>query len=151
MTDQRQALRRLISRSGRLLDEGDFSGYAGLFAPDGEYRLEAAGPEVAQAMTWILLNRDELAALLGSAAKHVWNTGLRKHLIAVDDVELEGERAAASATFCVFRTDAAGATSVYAVGSYDDEWSFAEGHWCLRRRVARVQTRALTPPSAMPL
>lgn len=151
MSDQREALRRLISRSGRLLDEGDFGAYTGLFAPDGEYRLEAAGPEVAHAMTWVLLTRDELAALLDSAAKHVWNTGLRKHLIAVDDVELDGERAAASATFCVFRTDEAGATSVYAVGSYDDEWSLADGRWSLRRRVARVQTRSLTPPSAMPL
>lgn len=151
MTDQRAVLQRLICLSGRLLDEQDFEAYAALFAPDGEYRIEVDGPELAQPMTWVLLDRAELAALLGAASKHVWNTGLRNHLISVEDVDLENERATSIAGFSVFRTDEAGATSVYAVGRYADEWTFAQDCWRLRRRVAKLRTRTLTPPSAIPL
>lgn len=146
-----ETLRRLVHLSGRLLDDGEFDRYGALFSATGEYRLEAAGPELPATMTWILLQKDELAALLASAPRHVWNTGSRTHMITVDDLDVQGDRAESSAGFCVFRTDQAGVTNLYAVGRYEDAWQRESEGWKLLRRVAKLKTRMLAPPSAMPL
>ncbi len=151
MMHQHERLSRLIHLSGRLLDQESFEDYTALYAEAGEYRLVTRAPEVAQTMTWILLNRQELGALLASAPKHVWNTGLRSHLISVEEVNVEGDAAYCTAGFCVFHTDSRGATQVYAVGRYEDRWRKETDDWKLLKRVARLQTRVLTPPSAIPL
>ncbi len=143
----------LIHLSGRLLDEGKFSEYADLYTDTGEYRLHVDAPEIAQQMTWILLNQKELSALLSAAKDHVWNTGQRSHLITVESVDLDnqGVSAESSASFCVFRTDADGTPSVYAVGRYQDDWMKTGGEWKIVRRIATLGSRNLSPPSAIPL
>jgi 3-phenylpropionate/cinnamic acid dioxygenase small subunit len=151
MTQERDKLNRLIHLSGRLLDDEDFASYTALFAEDGEYRLVAKAPEVAQPMTWILLNRQELGDLLASAPKQVWNTGQRSHLITVEEVDVEGDSANSWAAFSVFRTDNEGFTKLYAVGRYEDRWQKSNADWLLRKRITRLHTRVLTPPSAIPV
>ena len=151
MTEDQQKLAELIHRSGRLLDDQSFGDYATLFAETGQYRLMATSPEVREPMTWILLNRDELGALLTSASKHVWNTGQRNHLITIEEIHVDGEAASTTSGFCVFHTDDDGATRVYAVGRYEDLWQRYSADWKLLRRIARLRTRALAPPSAIPL
>lgn len=151
MTQERDKLNRLIHLSGRLLDEEDFASYAALFADGGEYRLVTKAPEVAQPMTWILLNRQEMGDLLASAPKHVWNTGQRSHLISVEEVNVDGDTAQSWAAFSVFRTDSEGATKLYAVGRYEDRWQKSVDDWRLLKRITRLQTRVLMPASAIPV
>ena len=151
MTQEQDKLNRLIHLSGRLLDEQDFANYAALFADGGEYRLVTKAPEVAQPMTWILLSRQELGDLLASAPQHVWNTGQRSHLISVEEVNVAGDSAHSWASFSVFRTDNEGTTKLYAVGRYEDRWQKAADEWRLLKRITRLQTRALSPASAIPI
>jgi 3-phenylpropionate/cinnamic acid dioxygenase small subunit len=151
MSQEYNTLNRLIHLSGRLLDQEDFKNYVALFSEGGEYRLTARAPEVAQPMTWILLKRDEMDALLASAPKQEWNTGERCHLITVEEINVDGAAAGSRASFCVFRTDLRGATETYAVGHYEDQWQAESGQWRLLKRVARLQTRMLAPPSAIPI
>jgi 3-phenylpropionate/cinnamic acid dioxygenase small subunit len=151
MTQEQEKLSRLIHLSGRLLDEEDFDHYAALFAEDGEYRLETKAPQVAQPMTWVWLNRQELGDLLASAPKHVWNTGQRSHLISVEEVNVDGDSAHSWAAFSVFRTDDEGVTQLYAVGRYEDRWQKAQDDWRLLKRVTRLRTRVLAPSSAIPV
>jgi 3-phenylpropionate/cinnamic acid dioxygenase small subunit len=151
MTQEQEKLSRLIHLSGRLLDEEDFDHYAALFAENGEYRLETKAPQVAHPMTWVWLNRQELSDLLASAPKHVWNTGLRSHLISVEEVNVDGDCAHSWAAFSVFHTDDDGVTQLYAVGRYEDRWQKAHDDWRLLKRVTRLQTRVLSPASAIPV
>lgn len=151
MTQEFDSLSRLIHLSGRLLDYKDFDNYAALFADGGEYRLVTEAPEAAQPMTWIFLNRAELIDLLTSAQKHVWNTGQRSHLISVEEVNVEGDTAHSWAGFSVFHTDNQGSTKIYAVGRYEDHWQKQSDDWRLLKRITRLQTRLLSPPSAIPV
>ena len=151
MMQERDKLSQLIHLSGRLLDQEDFEDYTALFAEAGGYRIVTKAPEVAQLMTWVHLDRQELGVLLASAQKHVWNTGQRTHLITVEEINVEGDAAYSTSGFCVFHTDRYGATQVYAVGRYEDHWQKEKDDWKLLKRVARLRTRVLTPPSAIPV
>lgn len=149
--EAREALRGAVHMTGRCLDDGRYDAYVELFAADGEYRLEAKAPELAQPMTWMALGRDDLAQLLASAPGHEWQLGERTHLIAVDSIELDRGTAVVASTFSVMRADADGRLQCYAVGRYDDHWVAAEDGWKLRRRVATLRNRLLSAPSPIPL
>jgi 3-phenylpropionate/cinnamic acid dioxygenase small subunit len=149
--EAREALRSAVHRSGRWLDDGNYDGYVGLFAEDGQYRLEAKAPELPRPMIWIALGRDELAQLLASAPSHEWQLGERTHLIAVDAIEFASDQAAVESTFCVLRTDDAGRLDCYAAGRYDDVWVAGPEGWRLRRRVVTLRNRLLSAPSPVPL
>lgn len=151
MSKERELLNGLIHRSGELLDAGDFDGYIALYSEQGEYRLETIEKGVAGKMTWIALDKGQLAALLASVPQHLWNTGERSHLVTVDSIDFRDACAATRATFCVFRTDELGRSETYAIGRYEDDWIREPGGWKLRKRVAALKTRVLTPQSAVPL
>lgn len=144
-------VRELIHLTGRRLDDEDYAGYAALYSERGQYRLQAALPELGKTATWALLGRADVVALLEAADRHVWNTGTRTHLVTVELVQAHAEGATARSTFCVFHTGEAGTTRVYAVGRYEDVWCREGGDWRLLHRVAQLATRELTPPSAVPL
>ena len=99
MMQEREVVSRLIHLSGRLLDQEEFIEYASLYSERGEYRLVTKAPEVRQPMTWALMSREELSALLVSTDKHVWNTGQRSHLITVETVDVEGNVAESKSGF----------------------------------------------------
>lgn len=149
--EAREALRSAVHRSGRWLDDGRYDAYVGLFAADGEYRLEAKAPELARPMTWMVLGRDALAQLLEAAPSHEWQLGERTHLIAVDSIDLARDEATVAATFCVLRTDDGGRLECYAAGRYDDVWVAGPEGWRLRRRVVTLRNRLLSAPSPVPL
>jgi 3-phenylpropionate/cinnamic acid dioxygenase small subunit len=149
--EAREALRSAIHRSGRWLDDGRYDAYVGLFAADGEYRIEARAPEVKRAMTWMALDRDGLRQLLEAAPEHQWPIGERTHLIAVDSIDLEGDAATVASTFCVLRTDEGGRLDCYAAGRYDDLWIAGADGWRLRRRVVTLRNRLLAVPSPIPI
>ncbi len=152
--EDREALRALVARSGRLLDESAFSDYVALYAPDGRYAITAKTPELPEPMTWMTLDRDELDALFGSLSSHEWDLGERLHLITVDEIEADGAddgMATLHATFCVLRLEPDGRQTLYASGRYTDRWQRAAGSWLLAAREARVFNRLWTTPSPIPL
>ena len=149
--EEREAIRDLIARSGRLLDTEAFEDFVALFAPDGLYEMKAYSPEIGRDMTWLSADRDELAGLLEELAEHVRDPSTRAHIISVDRIDLDGDDARARATFVVFRTDPRGETTLYAVGRYDDDLVRHNGAWRLRRRTVTPQTRLFSTPTPTPL
>jgi 3-phenylpropionate/cinnamic acid dioxygenase small subunit len=144
-----QAIRTLVMRSGRFLDEGRFSDYVGLYAEDGRYQLEAHAAEIDCDMVWLSLSRAELAELFCEWPLHVRDEAVRTHLVTVDEIALPG--ATAFSTFAVFRTDEKGRSELYCVGRYEDEFEASTGEWKLRRRRARLVTRLLVTPTPLPV
>ena len=140
-TEEREAIRALVTRSARLLDAEHFDEFIALFAADGRYALIADGPELGRTMTWLELARDELAALLAEAPQHVYDLARRAHLVTVDEIVLDGARATARSTFAVFRTTAD--------GTYDDTLVRDGDIWRLGQRTATVQTRMFTMPTPL--
>ncbi len=149
-SDKRERLRSLVARSGRLLDDGAFDAYVGLYAGDGRYSMTAKAPELPQPMTWMALSRDELGSLFESLPSHEWDLGERLHLISVDEIEL-GDVATVQSTFCVVRIDAGGRQELYASGRYTDRWRMEGSDWRLAEREARIANRLWTAPSPIPL
>ena len=150
-TTDREAIRKLISDSVRLLDAREFSAFVELFADGATYTLEANGPELGVRMTWLKVDRDELAILLSEAPQHVHDLADRMHMVTVDDISLDGGGATARSTFAVFRTTPEGVTSVYAVGCYDDILVRDGDAWRFAARTAQVRTRMFASPTPVPL
>ena len=151
--EDREAIRTLISRSARLMDSKQYDDYMALYAADGYYALQADSDEIGQRMTWLEMGRDDLAALLEESPQHVHDTAARTHMVSVDEIALNGsgDTAEAHSTFAVFRTDAAGATQIYAVGQYDDRLVRNGADWRIADRRVQVQTRMLRTPTPTPL
>ncbi len=148
--ETRERLRGLVSRSGRLLDDGAWADYVALFADGGRYAMTARTPELPEPMTWMTLTRDELSSLFESLPSHEWDLGERLHLIAVDEIEL-AEAATVRSTFCVLRIDGSGRQELYASGRYTDRWEPDGDGWKLAEREARVANRLWSAPSPIPL
>ena len=149
--EDREAIRKLISDSVRSLDAREFSAFIELFASGATYALEADGLERGARMTWLRLDRDELAMLLSEASQHVHDLADRMHMVTVDDIALDGDAAIARSTFAVFRTTPEGVTAVYAVGDYDDVLARDGETWRFAARTARVRTRMFASPTPTPL
>jgi len=144
-------IRKRIYESGRLLDRAAFDDYIDLFLDDSSYRVEVQSPELQKGMTWVLLDKAQLSTLLRPAKLHMWDTGQRHHLINVETIDVEEGSALAESNFCVFRTDEEGATKIYAVGKYYDHWQMEGSQWRMSKRTVRLETRMLSPASAVPL
>jgi len=149
--DDRESIRTLIARSGRLLDAGRFAEYVELFAADGRYQLEAHSSEIGRDMVWLSLDRAELADLFREWPLHVRDAATRTHLIAIDEIELDGTHARALSTFAVYRTDERGRSEFYCVGRYEDELRADAAAWKINRRSARLETRLLVTPTPLPV
>lgn len=148
--EDRIHIHELILSSGMALDERRFEDYLALYAEAGEYLVTAHVPETASLGTWMDLDKDNLRRLLESADRHTWNTGERLHQISAPVFTLEAGEVRTISVFSVFRIDEVGESRLYAVGHYHDTWVRTD-RWLLKRRVARLASRHLTPPSAMPL
>jgi 3-phenylpropionate/cinnamic acid dioxygenase small subunit len=147
----REEIRSVIAKSGRLLDRGGFTAYLELYTADGRYSMEAKNEEIGRDTVWMRLTRTELASLLKELPQHVRDKAHRTHMVTTDEIALSGASAKAVSTFAVFRTTLVGETAVYALGSYEDELVAENGAWKIKSRVARVETRSLTTPTPLPL
>ena len=74
---EREAIRELIARVGRLLDTKDFAAVIASFAEPGSYVLRAYSPEIGKEMIWMSVKRAELLRLLRSRRNMcmTWPTG----------------------------------------------------------------------------
>jgi 3-phenylpropionate/cinnamic acid dioxygenase small subunit len=145
------ALRGLVHKSARFLDDCAFEDYTALYCDSGEYRIEVNAPECPSRMTWMLLNRDELATRFEEAASHKWKLAQQTRLLTVGFIEFGDDGATTSSTFCLYHTDGNGESSCYAVGRYEDQWSLVGEEWKLAKRVVNLATRMLSTSSPLPI
>ena len=144
-------IRALISRAARYLDRGAYEQFLDLFTEHGRYCIEAVSAELGKQMTWMDLDRSELASLFKEYPDHVVDKATRLHLVATDEVEITEDSADAVSTFAVFRTDLHGASALYAVGHYEDAFVRQGQTWKLRSRKVRLESRQFTVPTPLPL
>lgn len=146
-------LRRLIHASARHLDNRDYAGFVDLFAPNGEYRVDAKAPELTDTMTWMEMTRDELAERCKQLGRQEWEITSyeQTRLLSIDIVDVDTDTAHTSTGFVIYHTDTDGATQCYAAGRYEDDWHRSSDDWFLTARRVDLKTRLLSPMSPLPL
>lgn len=128
------AIQALFVAYGEQLDEGDFDGYAGLFAEDGELLLGPLGR--AKGRTAI---RDLMAGIVGE------RVGTTRHIVSSPRVTLAGDTAAATVMWTALAVDDDGRPVVSAVGHHVDELVRVDGRWCFQRRKGELNLPASVP------
>jgi uncharacterized protein (TIGR02246 family) len=126
--EDREAISALFMRYRHCLDEKDFSGYAALFARDGEF--VAAGGSASGREQIEQLVDGMRGSLLTVAA------GDDLHIVVNPDIELDGDRATARSTWIYVVRDDEGGPSLCKVGHYEDDLVREEGEWRFARRFA---------------
>ena len=148
------AVRELVYRSCLRLDEGDFSGWLDLCAPDFRYTITAYSPEIRKEMTWLDHDREGMEGLFKMLPKHNSDHSPLTRHASVYLVERDEGRDEATATtsVVVYRTALdGGATELFAVGKYFDTVSLEGEVPLLTGRNVRLDTRELGIGSHFPL
>jgi hypothetical protein len=126
--EDEKEIRELIVEYGRRLDARDFSGYARLFASEGEWiggLGRAKGPAAIEAM---------LVKGLGSDAADP-RTVTSFHLFGNFQIEITGDRATGYSRLLYLTRSADGTPVSSRGGHYDDTFIREDGHWKFLRRV----------------
>jgi methanesulfonate monooxygenase subunit beta len=139
-----QDLGAFISKSCRLLDEEDFEQWMELCAPKFNYRITTYSPDLDREMCWLDVDRAQLDALLGSLRTHVRVPGrFFRHPGSGYIEETADGRSRVVTPVSAFHTTPQGATSVFAVYRYHDQFDAVEGTVQLLDREVRLDTRLL--------
>ncbi len=153
-SDVDSAVRGLIYRSCLRLDEGDFTGWLDLCAPEFRYTITAYSPEIRKEMTWLDHDRDGMEGLFKMLPKHNSDhSPLTRHAsVYVVDLNEEGNEATAITSVVVYKTAMdGGATDLFAVGKYFDTVNLEGEVPLLAGRNVRLDTRELGIGSHFPL
>jgi uncharacterized protein (TIGR02246 family) len=126
--EDREAISALFMRYRQCLDEKDFSGYAALFARDGEF--VAAGGSASGREQIERLVDGMRGSLLTVAA------GDDLHIVVNPDIELDGDRATARSTWIYVVREDEGGPGLCKVGHYEDDLVREDGEWRFARRFA---------------
>jgi 3-phenylpropionate/cinnamic acid dioxygenase small subunit len=137
------AVRDVVQRTAVLLDDEKFVDWVSLFAADGTYEISAYSTEIRRWMTWQLSDRPALEKMLGEVHEHVRDPARRRHVVGYPLINIEGDIAAATASFSLFRTTPEGQSSLYMVGVYEDRLVMQSGVWRYRSHKVVVDTRML--------
>jgi hypothetical protein len=134
-----EQIQRLFSEYKTVLDRKDFSGYAALFAEDGEFvaggTQQAKGRAAIQALVEAMPGIDLLGAEVGDDF----------HLVINPQVELDpgdADRARAQSTWLYVVRGEDGAPVLSKLGHYDDELVREGGRWRFLRREAPMDIPA---------
>jgi uncharacterized protein (TIGR02246 family) len=126
--EDREAIHALFMRYRHCLDEKDFSGYAALFARDGEF--VAAGGSAS--------GRAEIERLVDGMRGNLLTAvaGEDLHVVVNPDITVDGDRASAYSTWIYVVRDPDGGPSLCKVGHYEDQLVREDGEWRFARRFA---------------
>jgi uncharacterized protein (TIGR02246 family) len=126
--ESREEIRILLYDYGRLLDAGDYAGWAALFAEDGEW---VGGFGRVQ-------GRAALQAMLEDAMPPLPEDGapVSFHLLSNAQIEVAGDNATALTKWSYITPDEEGRPSFFFSGHYDDVLVRENGRWLFKRRVA---------------
>jgi uncharacterized protein (TIGR02246 family) len=128
--EDREAIHGLFMRYRQCLDEKDFSGYAALFAEDGEF--VAAGAS-AKGRAGI----EELVdGMRGSLLTAVAGDDL--HIVVNPEILIDGDRATARSTWIYLVRGDDGEPTLSKVGHYEDVLIRENGGWRFARRYAPI-------------
>ena len=143
----------LVYRTCLLLDAERFDDYLALCSADFRYRVKADSPELGKEMTWLDLDRNELADLLENVANHVRLPGRFPRQATVYTIERDDDGAAALVTtsLIVVYTDLDGVSRLFASGRYLDTVALGGPAPQLASRTVWLDTRDLGPGSHVPL
>ena len=143
----------LVYRTCLLLDAERFDDYLAQCSADFRYRVKADSPELGKEMTWLDLDRNELADLLENVANHVRLPGRFTRQATVYTIERDDDGAAALVTtsLIVVYTDLDGVSRLFASGRYLDTVALAGPAPRLASRTVWLDTRDLGPGSHVPL
>ncbi|MHB8618194.1 MAG: aromatic-ring-hydroxylating dioxygenase subunit beta [Chloroflexota bacterium] len=131
-------------RTSHLIDEERWDEWGSVLSEGFVYELCAYSTELRKEMSWLVLRgREQLLARLAQLSHHHRDMATRLHLVTPVDVTQVDERATAVSNFSVFRTTAAGDTTLYVVGRYHDELVRAGSQWLFGRRTVRLHTRIM--------
>jgi uncharacterized protein (TIGR02246 family) len=133
--EDREAIQRLFMNYRHCLDTKDFSGYAALFADDGEF---VAQDLRAQGRAGI----EELVdGMRGSLLTDTIGDDL--HVVVNPEISVDGDHATARSTWLYVVRDPDGGPSLCKVGHYDDELVRVDGAWRFARRAAPMDMTAV--------
>ena len=152
MTASDRDIGALVYRSCLLLDAEKFDDYLALCSADFRYRVKAESPELGREMTWLDLDREELAGLLENVPNHVRLPGRFTRQASVYTIERDqGGAAAVTTSLIVVYTDLDGASRMFASGRYLDTVALTGATPALSSRTVQLDTRDLGAGSHVPL
>lgn len=152
--DVDRVVRDLIYRSCLSLDQGDFTGWLDLCAPEFHYTITAYSPEIRREMVWLDHDREGMEGLFEMLPKHNSDHSPLTRHASVYLVEHDGASSEASAvtSLLVFRTRLdGGTTELFAAAKYFDTVTLENGRALLTSRNVRLDTRDLGIGTHMPL
>ncbi len=141
----------LVQRTATLLDQEAFDDWLALFEPAGTYELSAYSPEIRRWMTWQLSDRDTLDKMLKEVGEHVRDPAIRRHVVGIPLLAIDGEQGRATSHFSLFRTLPDGQSSLYMVGRYDDRIVKRGGSWRYVSHKVVADTRMLDTFTHIPV
>jgi 3-phenylpropionate/cinnamic acid dioxygenase small subunit len=123
--EDREAIRQIFTDYAKYLDNGDYAGYAGLFARAGQFG-EAVGPAA------ILAHMQSYGERVGSAAAE-GRFHKAVHLMSNHDIQIDGDSAKADITWSYVTIDADKVPTVFQMGHYLDDLVREDGTWKIAR------------------
>jgi uncharacterized protein (TIGR02246 family) len=126
--EDREAINALFMAYRKCLDEKDFSGYASLFAADGEF-VAAGGTAKGRAGIEELVD-----GMRGSLLTAVAGDDL--HIVVNPEIVVDGDRATARSTWIYLVRGADAEPTLCKVGHYEDDLVREDGAWRFARRFA---------------
>ena len=136
---------RTAQRICAALNGRRFAEFLGFCDPEFRYRATVYSPELRREMVWLEAVRTDLENLYELLPKQVASANSLRRFVNVIDVRLNpsNETMAVESSLAVYRTDVDGATTLFAIGQYADEFRrSAEGLKMIRREL-RLETRML--------
>jgi len=132
--EDREAVQMLFMRYRQCLDEKDFSGYAALFAKDGEF-VAAGGTAKGRAGIEELVD-----GMRGNLLTAVAGDDL--HIVVNPEISVDGDRATARSTWIYVVRGDDGDPTLCKVGHYEDTLIREESEWRFARRFAPIDMPA---------
>ena len=123
-------IREILSEYCFRMDDGDFTGVAGLFTEDGEWQTNYAAAK----------GRQEIAELLDRINPERGTGPFRKHIVANSVITLTGDSARSRASYLVLMA-VDGRPAPIVVGTYDDQSGQGRGHGIVAHRQAAARAR----------
>lgn len=157
----REAVRQTIYRACLLLDDGRFSDWLALCAPDFCYKITAYSPEIRKDMTWYEQDIAGLQNMIEMLPRHNTDHGrlMRHATVYTIDIDRAEGLAVATTAFSCYRTSLdginshldAGESRLFAIGKYYDKLRLDhDGPRFVERRVV-LETRRLDKGSHYPV
>ena len=153
MTVNDRDISTLVYKTCLLMDAELFADYLALCGADFHYQIKTVSPELGQEMTWLDLERDELANLLENVPNHIRLPGkfTRQATVYTIEPNTDGDEAAVTTSLIVIYTDLGGVSRVFASGKYIDRVALNGSAPVLTSRTVWLDTRDLGPGSHIPL